>query len=42
MVRNLHAAMNMVEDHEGLSVKEKGWDSSHASTRSFPPEVAHF
>lgn len=42
MVKTLHAAMNMVESHEGLSIREKGWDSSHASIRSFPPEVAHF
>lgn len=34
--------MNMVEGHVSVSVREKGWDSSHASTRSFPPEVAYF
>lgn len=33
--------MNMV-GHVSVSVREKGWDSSHASIRSFPPEVAHF
>lgn len=38
---SLRAVLNRVEGHASMSVREKGWNSSHACTRNlFPPEVA--